>query len=593
VRCSGKIALYNISVLNADYFFEFYGRNDTGSRNGEFVAALQNASFISGSKNINITLLPLAGSFSQASAFEVSQGSAVNTTKFAIRVQNASGAAITNDKPHIEVTLKNSSVFGQITYVAEATNGSFSLTIPRGLTGKVKVFSNNAPPKEKTLNLSNTELNITLVNMQGGDGGFRRINSSGGLQEMNISDQTNFDILMRFIKNSESCNVINPDADTCILTSMDADSFNPLKALVAGRINMEMKLKSSNVAITFYNFDMFSAKQPPMESIMDNQAASGASSANQIWQFGSFVPAEVYDYAVIAMPYSDSIIDDSENINTSIPVLYDENWQPVWNYSRGDRTENLTGSIDDYLGSNNNRSYNSSGYRDLINGEVICNTTDSNISAPTPGVYCHVNTSSNMIYIRIPHFSGIGPTIAGRTVSSSNTNSNGGSASGSGSGGGGGLVTYAVSTEQFTAGYSKELIRGERVRFSIDDEEHTVSVENVTTDRVTIVVNSTPQTATLIVGEMKKFNVDNDQYFDLSIKLNSISVNKANITLSRLHEPISQENTSSENFNENTSSQESGKGLKENLLKFAPILGVLIIIALVAIIFYFKRKKLV
>lgn len=537
-RCPGKIAWYNISVLNSDYFVEFYGRNDSASNGADFVGALQNASFTSGNQNINITLVPLIGSFYNATSSEVSQNLGTNTTKFTIRVLNSSGGAITQDRPHIEVNMKNSSMFGEITYIAEATNGSFVLTIPRGVIGKVKVFSNNAPPKEKALNLSQSELNITLINMQGGDGGFRRKNSSGQLESMNIS-QDSFNVGLGFFRTGGTCDSIEIDS-SCNLTSMGARDFNPLIALVAGKVNMEMRL-SSGVGIIFYNFDMFAAKQPPMESVMNNQATSGGSSANQAWEFGSFVPADVYDYAIVKIPYSDSVINDSASVNMSLPVLYDENWNAVWNSSAGDTVLNLTSSIDDYLGSANNRSYNSSIYRNmLINGGIICSKTNSTITGSNPNSTCYVNTNTNVIYVRVPHFSGISPSVSGSAPSTSSgtdtTDTGGGLASTNPESYW--TATYTLSEDQFNSGFSQNLASRGRIRFTVNGTIHSVGIVNLTETSATINISSTPQQAIFNVGESKKFELTDDNYYDIKVTLNGIASNRANISIVRINELI-------------------------------------------------------
>ncbi len=430
-RCPGSIARYNISLLNSNYLIEFVGRNSTFGSGGEYLGAFQNVSYqgqsVGTNNYINITLQRLSGSFIAASS-----AIDVNNTKFLIRIQNSTGGAITQDKPHVDIHITNP-VFGELTFIVEDfTNGTFALSLPLNSSAKAKIFSNNAPPKEKTLNLSQSELNITLTTMTNGDAGFKKINSSGGFEMMNISDSS-FAINMRFLRSSTSCNVINPST-SCELTTMTGTGFNPFKAMVAGKINMEMKITSSNVVMTFYNFDMLAAKQPPMESVMNNQASSGATSARPIWEFGSFVPADVYDYAIIGMPYSDSNIDDSSNINISLSNLYDENWNVVWNGTRGDTQGNITTNIDEYLGNSNNRSYNSTGYRNFLNTlGISCSKTDPNLTGNSPTSYCYVNTSSNIMYIRVPHFSGVAPLVTGNApVSTTTTSSSSGNEGGTG-----------------------------------------------------------------------------------------------------------------------------------------------------------------
>ena len=61
--------------------------------------------------------------------------------------------------------------------------------------------------------------------------------------------------------------------------------------------------------------------------------------------------------------------------------------------------------------------YNASGFRDFLNTSgVLCNQTDVNVS----NFYCHLNTTENQIYARLPHFSTVSPTVTGASVASSN-----------------------------------------------------------------------------------------------------------------------------------------------------------------------------
>src|SRR3989338_3892587 len=327
-RCPGAIAFYNISLMGPgiSYLVEFYGTNATGGASSPWAASFKSVVMNGSTPQTNATLRALAGSYTTSNSF-----GGINVSKVRVNLQNSTGGAISSDIPHVEVVVTHSDFgsIGTLAYVMElgsTSNGTFYLPIYSSATAKVKIFPNQAPPTERSINLSAGIINITLTSMSDGTGkaGFKKINSSGELQDMNMSDES-IGLNMSFIKSSTSCDALYYDS-SCILTRMGAREFNPMSAMVAGKINIEIKLTSSNVTLTFYNFDMFAAKQPPMESVMNDQASSGAAGTNPIWQFGSFVPAEVYDYVIIGMPYNDSVINETKDINVSVPALYDENW---------------------------------------------------------------------------------------------------------------------------------------------------------------------------------------------------------------------------------------------------------------------------
>ena len=122
---------------------------------------------------------------------------------------------------------------------------------------------------------------------------------------------------------------------------------------------------------------------------------------------------------------------------------------------------------------------------------------------------------------------------------------------GGGGGGGTGIVTgywtstMTVSDEDFSQGFDGE--RGERQRFrvNVDGEQHHVGVVNVDTERerITINVSSETQQAILSIGDVRKFEVNGDGYYDVWVRLNGINrlSGKGLFTIRAIHEEISPE----------------------------------------------------
>jgi hypothetical protein len=96
--------------------------------------------------------------------------------------------------------------------------------------------------------------------------------------------------------------------------------------------------------------------------------------------------------------------------------------------------------------------------------------------------------------------------------------------------------TFAVTSEQLSSGYTQAFEASDKASFSSGGASHTVTVSGVSTSTATIIVESTPQQATLNVGEVKKFELSGDNYYDLSVKLNSITNGKANLTVISINE---------------------------------------------------------
>ena len=87
--------------------------------------------------------------------------------------------------------------------------------------------------------------------------------------------------------------------------------------------------------------------------------------------------------------------------------------------------------------------------------------------------------------------------------------------SSSSSSSGGGVPTYTVSVEQFAEGYIKSVGRGWKLKFNVENETHSLKVDDLTESTVKIIVSSEPQEATLVVGDRKSTRL-NSSHTDIS-----------------------------------------------------------------------------
>lgn len=104
---------------------------------------------------------------------------------------------------------------------------------------------------------------------------------------------------------------------------------------------------------------------------------------------------------------------------------------------------------------------------------------------------------------------------------------------------------YLPSSGQLEAGYNVFLLNGGGVSFRLNDEAHSLRVNNITNESVGLTVSSTPQTKIISVGEEWKVELNSDKIYDLSLKLSSISFGRANVTIKSISEPITIDSTSS------------------------------------------------
>ncbi|MEA3248324.1 MAG: S8 family serine peptidase [Nanoarchaeota archaeon] len=118
----------------------------------------------------------------------------------------------------------------------------------------------------------------------------------------------------------------------------------------------------------------------------------------------------------------------------------------------------------------------------------------------------------------------------------------------SSSGGGGGSATtstpskvYEANVSEISAGYTKNLKSNEKINFSIFDFEggrHLLTINEISTDYVNLLIESDPINLTLGVGQSVKLNLTSKIYYDLFIKINKIIAGEAELTIQLINEPI-------------------------------------------------------
>ncbi len=143
--------------------------------------------------------------------------------------------------------------------------------------------------------------------------------------------------------------------------------------------------------------------------------------------------------------------------------------------------------------------------------------------------YGGVNTSANYVWANTTHFSIFG---ASGSSSSSDTTPTGGS-------GGGSKYTYEESLLQNSLTV-QGMHRYYVVKFSLDDQSHNIRPDMITSEKVRFkTFSSDPVYTTVYLGETGLLDVDDDGEDDLSITVNSISGDSADVSF-RLVEEVQQ-----------------------------------------------------
>ncbi|MBD3155809.1 MAG: PGF-pre-PGF domain-containing protein, partial [Candidatus Aenigmarchaeota archaeon] len=406
-----SIGFYNMtligSAMGADIMLFATARNGS-SYYGAFESLTLNAE--SSDRELNFTLHPLVGSEANIT-LDGPMGDRVNVTtlKKSFKLQNSTGS--TPNSAHVEFQVDYSSLdsaaFTFMADVQSTSNGIFSLPILNTSVDEVNIYSPNFAPLKTSLTQSNLQSSPTIINMTAFN--------PGGI------DEVMSDLKIGMYTSNTTCDVPSPPSG-CSLIPQDKnlDEFHPLTVVMGGGdISFRMRKNSNNITVHYVKVDMLASGPPDVAFDSSANSSESGNSVEEAWRFGSQGP-EIYDYVLLGMPYNESNYDERGSFNIRIELLYDDNWNAIWNISQN-TTAQIPSSYSDYL----NEPYR--GYVDSSVSAVSCSKT---VSTST----CYVNTDDNMIWMKIPHFSGVGPTVNGVKVYTAPETPSGDGAGGAGAG---------------------------------------------------------------------------------------------------------------------------------------------------------------
>jgi hypothetical protein len=536
----------------------------------------------SGNTQINFTLYPMMGNSLQNISMQVAGGGNINipVPEQSFNILNSSGSLITNGLwVGVSVDYSNYNA-GQFTFMINPS-GTFYVPLinTTGVTS-INIYSQSYAPEEitslTTPSLISSNNNITVNQFTPGQG---------------INNQILANVQMQLLKSNSTCDVPNPSDSCILLSSAQNPNGNPLPAIIGGgKVSFQMGLLNSGIIVDYVDVNMI-ASGPP--SVMFDSSATTSTSGgfSSAMRFGSLGP-KIYDYAMISIPYSTSQLVDSSPVNISVPLFYLDNvsgvmdWnKPIWDTTlNGTNVSSLSGNYSHFVG-------DASAWQTLMLG-TTCVTNQSNFNITNP---CYIDTTNDRVWLRIPHFSGINPSITGTAVIASSSGGSSGS-----SGGGGGVATISfwtntvtVNDSQFTDGFSKEYSARERAEITVGTEQHYVGIVSLTTSSVTINVSSSSQQAMLNIGESQKFDVNNDSYYDILVTLNSINNSIANMTILSIHDLINQNNNPV--TQNNVSGTEANNNENPNAIWLMNnnwlIVGIIVFLIIIIILVFVLRKR--
>jgi len=517
-----------------------------------FASARNGSQYIGGFRNLSLSISSaaeitafnfsnMAGLLGVASniSLDTITGSQINitTAKHTFNFINSTNHSLSQISGHIETTVDYSSLGAlEFTWMSDISqSGAATVSLPLlNSTGvkELNAFVGGGDYAPKRISPSVAQL-ISDINAQ------NQTNISIGTFNPGDIDSVlaNSSITMILYTSNSSCDIPNPSGCTVGGSSSMAD-HNPMGAILGGG-KLSFRMGTGDIAVHYVNVDML-ASGPP-DALFDNSPkdSGNASSFDQAVRFGSGGPT-IYDYVLVSIPYTETAgsgLDDSAEVNMTMPLFYDDNWKVIWN-----TTANGTNAGD--LAANYSHYSTYSGDWSQLMNDTVCTTAAITsaelINASSP---CYIDTSANRVWIRLPHFTGGEQSITGSVVAAagtSSTSSSGGGTSGTTNASSFWTSTFAYDALEFNERdpLTREYSAKHRVRIKIGGESHYVGVIELTETTATVNVSSTPEQATISIGESEKFDVIDDGFYDVLVLLNGIANDKANITISPIHEIV-------------------------------------------------------
>ncbi|MCK4589987.1 MAG: PGF-pre-PGF domain-containing protein [Nanoarchaeota archaeon] len=377
----------------------------TAKNSSDYYGAFRNISLTYGGSDVdgfNFSLQTLLGSVTNISVNNAASASSINVTteKVSFQLRNSSQNNI-NYFAFVEAEVDYSSLytngptFSWMEDISSNEAGAFTLPLLNAPIKKMNVFAGQGAPLKTSLTAS--QLSAATVNVD-----LPSFNPGAMPGEEAFAD-----LYIDLLRSNAQCDVPYPNVTACSLmpaaTEKVKADFNPLSAIMGGgKISFRMRKNSNNITIHYKNVDMLASGPPDALFDSESNSSTAGNSLEEAWRFGSQGP-EIYDEVLIGIPYSDDNIDDNAPISLTIKKLFDNSWNTLWDTSINGTT-GVGGNLTDYA------TFNTSWFSGMP-----CSKTDQTAE-------CYVNTTYNTIWLTIPHFSGVGPTVS--SVSQGNVTAN-------------------------------------------------------------------------------------------------------------------------------------------------------------------------
>ncbi len=400
-----------------------------------FASAIKNGVYYGGFRNISLSygadptngfnFTQMSGMLGSADNMSMDVMGQQGGNKIAIPVKkqtfnlvDSTNAALASVQAHVEVTVDYSSYGAmQFTWMVDVqqsqsvANFAIPLINATGIK-EMNLFVSGGPsggnsqytPKRtsKTVSEIVASNNIPISTF-----------NPGGINETLSSSS----VSIALYASNSTCDIPNPGSGCLLQDSSTMASFNPMKAVMGGG-KISFRMGTGNIFVHYVNVDLLASGPPDASFDSSSTKAVDTSTFAAAQRFGSQGPT-IYDYVLVSIPYDDGPngLKDNIPVRLSIPTFYDDNWNVIWDVRvNGTNAGALAGNYSHY-------STYQSAWGNLTNSPTCTRTAITKAILINETNPCYIDTSLNRIWIRLPHFSGAGPSVNGSSATTRYTDS--------------------------------------------------------------------------------------------------------------------------------------------------------------------------
>jgi len=154
---------------------------------------------------------------------------------------------------------------------------------------------------------------------------------------------------------------------------------------------------------------------------------------------------------------------------------------------------------------------------------------------------------------------------------------------------------YSPSATALKSGYTRELKLGDEIEFTIEGEDHTLTITRLTSTTAKIKITSNTFEEFFKEGDTRKYDITGDNGYDLKVKLNSVTSSKAEITIWSIKEKFNTQ-TQVQQRDDNEDAKEvqiieSGESSEESKVWIYVIVLIVILIIFVFLMLFLAYKR--